>query len=67
MKIDLEKVKVIALKHGVPALEEILLEFAFPLLEEAVQQSETKIDDVVLEALEPLLKEAALKLVEKVK
>ncbi len=60
MKVDIEKLKAIALKHGVPAVEEILVELAFPLLEEAVASSSNKIDDAILPLIEPAMKSAVI-------
>lgn len=67
MKVDVEKLKAIAVKHGVPALEEILIELAFPLLEQAVAESENKLDDAILPVAEPLLKSAVYTLLGKLK
>ncbi len=55
----------LAKKHGVAFAEELLTQAAFPLIEQAVKESATPIDDVILAALEPKLKEfIALKFAE---
>lgn len=65
--IDLEKLKQIAIKHGVELAEDICIEIAFPALEEVVAKSENKIDDVALASFEPLLKGTIKELFEKLK
>ena len=67
MKVDLEKLKAIGIKHGIPAVEEILLELAFPLIEQVVAESPNKIDDVILAATEPVVKSIVNGWIEKIK
>lgn len=62
-----EKLKDLAIKHGIAFAKEALIETAFPALKVAVEKSESKIDDVVLAALEEPLKKALIDLVDKVK
>lgn len=60
------KLEVAALKHGKAFLAEAMVECAFPALEKAVLDSESKIDDVVLATLEAPLKAALLDMLAKV-
>jgi len=53
-------------KHAKAAASEIVLEVAFPALEETVKKSATPIDDVVLAALKEPFKAELLKLIEKI-
>lgn len=59
-----EKVKAIAIKYGKEMAKEMMVEAAFPALELAVANSETKIDDAILMALEQPMKDAVLKMLE---
>ncbi len=66
--MDLEqKLKDLAVKHGVAFASEAIVEVAFPALKLAVEKSETKVDDVVLAALEAPLKAAIVELMAKLK
>ena len=67
MKVDVEKLKAIGVKHGLQIAEEIAVELVFPALEEAVKASATPIDDAVLALLEEPLKKALTDLLAKAK
>lgn len=67
MILDVEKLKDIAIKHGVGMAEELVVELAFPALEQVVKESSSPIDDVVLAALEEPLKKALLDALAKLK
>jgi hypothetical protein len=67
MILDVEKLKDIAVKHGVSLAEELVVELAFPALQQVVKESSSPIDDVILSALEAPLKKALLDALAKLK
>lgn len=67
MSIDSQKLKQIAIKHGVALAEELAVEIAFPALEDVVAKSENKIDDALLASFEGPLKKAILDQLAKIK
>jgi hypothetical protein len=67
MKFDVEKLKAIGVKHGIEICEEVSLELLFPALEQAVKESATPVDDMVLAALEVPLKAAFMAMLAKLK
>jgi hypothetical protein len=67
MILDVEKLKDIAVKHGVNLAEELVVELAFPALQQVVKESSSPIDDVILSALEEPLKKALLDALAKLK
>jgi hypothetical protein len=67
MILDVEKLKDIAVKHGVGLAEELIVELAFPALQQVVKESSSPIDDVILSALEEPLKKALLDALAKLK
>jgi hypothetical protein len=58
----LAKLQAIAIKYGKEMVSEMLVEVAFPALEQVVKDSATPIDDVVLAALEAPLKAKILEM-----
>ena len=60
------KLTEIAKKHGKELASELVSEVAFPALEQAVKNSASPIDDVVLAALKEPLKAALVEMIGKI-